>query len=83
MPQSTGWFSVRNCITILRCAFTRSESVNTRNPSVTGMLQAISTQLRPSTCTTQIRQLPATDSCGCQQKYGMKCPLARAAASTD
>ncbi len=55
----------------MRYAFTGSESVSTRSPSVTGMLQAISTQLRPSTCTQQIRQLPATESSGCQQKYGM------------
>ena len=39
------------------------------------MLQAISTQLRPSTCTAQMRQLPATESSGCQQKYGMSMPL--------
>ena len=40
------------------------------------MLQAISTQLRPSTWTAQMRQLPATDSSGCQQKYGMSKPWA-------
>ena len=55
----------------LRYSFTGSESVSTRRPSDTGMLQAISTQLRPSTCTQQMRQLPATESSGCQQKYGM------------
>ncbi len=71
MPQSTGWLSVMNCIVALRCSRTRSESVSTRMPSVTGMLQAISTQFLPSSCTTQMRQLPATDSYGCQQKYGM------------
>ena len=71
MPQSTGWLSVTSCMIDLRYAFTTSESVSTRRPSVTGMLQEISTQLRPSTCTQQMRQLPATDSCGCQQKYGM------------
>jgi hypothetical protein len=42
--------------------------MTSRKPSLTGMLQAISTQLRPSTWTQQMRQLPATDSFGCQQK---------------
>ena len=55
----------------LRYSFTTSESVSTRRPSVTGMLQAISTQLRPSTWTAHMRQLPAIESSGCQQKYGM------------
>ena len=68
MPQSTGWLSVISCMIDLRYAFTVSESVSTRRPSATGMLQAISTQLRPSTWTQQMRQLPATDSFGCQQK---------------
>ena len=36
----------------------------------------------PSTSTMQMRQLPATDSCGCQQKYGISRPLARAACIT-
>ena len=53
-----------SCSIDLRCSRTRSESVSTRKPSVTGMLQAISTQLRPSTCTTQTRQLPAIESAG-------------------
>src|SRR5512143_479033 len=66
----------------LRCARTRSESVRTLSPSVAGMLQAISTQSLPSCWTTQIRQLPAIDSDGCQQKYGMKRPLRSAACST-
>jgi hypothetical protein len=71
-----------SCMIVLRYAFTASESVSTRNPSATGMLQAISTQLRPSTWTAQMRQLPATDSSGCQQKYGMSNPCASAACMT-
>src|SRR5512137_835897 len=85
MPQSTGWLSVMNCIVALRRAFTPSESVSTRMPSVTGMLQAISIQLSPSlpsTSTTQMRQLPAIERSLCQQKYGMKWPFASAACST-
>ena len=61
-----------NCRVCLRCSRTDSESVSTRMPSDTGMLQAMSDQLSPppspSTSTTQTRQLPATDRCGCQQK---------------
>ncbi len=30
----------------------------------------------------QMRQLPGTDRCGCQQKYGMKKPFALAACIT-
>ncbi len=43
-------------------------------PGLTGMLQAMSSQPLPSvwpsllTSTMQMRQLPGTDSCGCQQK---------------
>jgi hypothetical protein len=81
MPQSTGWLSVSSCRIDLRYASPRSESVSTRKPSDTGMLQAISTQLRPSTCTQQMRQLPRREL-GCQQKYGMSMPLASAASST-
>ncbi len=59
-----------SCMIDLRYAFTASESVSTRKPSVTGMLQAISTQLRPSTWTQQMRQLPATDSSGMPAEIG-------------
>ena len=52
----------------LRYSLTTSESVSTRRPSLTGMLHAISTQLRSSIWIAHMRQLPATDSCGCQQK---------------
>ena len=45
-------------------------------PAVIGMLQAMSSQPLPSaglsTSTMQMRQLPGTDSCGCQQKYGIE-----------
>src|SRR5512144_2062391 len=82
MPQSTGWFSVRNCSVALRCSRTSSESVSTRWPSATGMLHAISTQFLPSGWTTQMRQLPAIDRFGCQQKYGMKKPLRSAVCRT-
>src|SRR5512134_178734 len=86
MPQSTGWFSRMNCSVSRRRARTASESVSTRMPSVTGMLQAISIQLlpppSPSTSTTQIRQLPEIDRLGCQQKVGMKKPAAFAACMT-
>ena len=71
MPQSTGWLSVISSSVCLRRARTGSESVLTRMPGVTGMLQAISIQPPPfgsSTSTTQMRQLPAIDSDGCQQK---------------
>ena len=71
-----------SCIISLRYALTCSESVRIRSPSLTGMLQAISTQLRPSTWTAQMRQLPAIDSAGCQQKYGMEMPWASAACIT-
>src|SRR5512137_2479381 len=75
-----------NCSVSRRRSRTASESVSTRMPSVTGMLQAMSIQLlpppSPSTSTTQMRQLPATDRCGCQQKVGMKKPLAAAACIT-
>jgi hypothetical protein len=56
--------------------------VSTRSPSLTGMLQAISTQLRPSICTAHTRQLPAMDNAGCQQKPGMSMPCAVAACMT-
>jgi len=74
MPQSTGWFSVMNCIVSLRRWRTRGESVSTRMPVVMGMLQAMSSQPLPSaapsavTSTVQMRQLPGTDRFGCQQK---------------
>ena len=74
MPQSTGWLSVMNCRMALRCAFTSSESVKTFMPALTGMLQAMSSP-RPSTSTRHMRQLPAIESCGCQQKFGMKCAV--------
>src|ERR1039457_6011093 len=86
MPQSTGWFSVTSCSISLRRARTRGESVITRMPLATGMLQGMSSQPSPppslSTSTMQMRQLPGTDSWGCQQKAGMTWPLARAACIT-
>src|SRR5512143_4166921 len=85
MPQSTGWFSRISCSVSLRRLRTDSVSVSTFMPSSIGMLQAISDHVPPlpsSTSTMHMRQLPATDRFGCQQKYGMKCPAARAACST-
>jgi hypothetical protein len=77
-----GWLSVMSCRIDLRYLRTASESVSTRRPSDTGMLQAISTQLLPSTCTAQTRQLPAMESAGCQQNAGISIPFARAASIT-
>src|SRR6476620_6682919 len=86
MPQSTGWLSVTSCSISLRRARTLSESVRTCMPLATGMLQAMSSQPAeapsPSTSTMQMRQLPGTDRAGCQQKYGISWPLARAACIT-
>src|SRR6185369_13052083 len=86
MPQSTGWLSVISCSICLRRACTRGESVSTRMPLATGMLQAMSSQPwavpSPSISTMQMRQLPGTERAGCQQKYGMTWPLARAACIT-
>src|SRR5262252_8048771 len=86
MPQSTGWLSVISCSICLRRVRTRGESVSTRMPLATGMLQAMSSQPcavpSPSTSTMQMRQLPGTERAGCQQKYGMTWPLARAACMT-
>src|SRR5215213_1490564 len=86
MPQSTGWFSVIICSICWRRSRTRGESVSTRMPLATGMLQAMSSQPAaapsPSISTMQIRQLPGTERAGCQQKNGMTWPLARAACIT-
>src|SRR5450432_3443737 len=86
MPQSTGWFSVTSCSISLRRARTRGESVRTRMPLATGMLQAMSSQPAPppsvSISTMQMRQLPGTERSGCQQKNGMTWPLASAACMT-
>src|SRR6478735_4978959 len=86
MPQSTGWLSVMSCSISLRRARTLSESVRMRMPFEIGMLQAMSSQPAdapsPSTSTMQMRQLPGTDSAGCQQKNGISWPLARAACIT-
>ena len=82
MPQSTGWLSVMNCMVSRRSFFTVSLSVRTRIPAVTGMLQPMSNHGSPSSCSTstmQMRQLPGTDSWGCQQKWGMSRPARRAA----
>src|SRR5678809_64950 len=86
MPQSTGWLSVISCSICLRRARTRGESVSTRMPLATGMLQAMSSQPcavpSPSISTMQMRQLPGTERAGCQQKNGITWPLARAACIT-
>src|SRR5664279_3548990 len=86
MPQSTGWLSVTSSSICFLRVRTRGESVSTRMPLATGMLQAMSSQPwavpSPSTSTMQIRQLPGTDRAGCQQKNGMTWPLARAACIT-
>src|SRR4029453_13766340 len=86
MPQSTGWLSVTSCSISLRRACTLGESVRTRIPLAIGMLQAMSSQPAdapsPSTSTMQMRQLPGPDRAGCQQKNGIRGPLARAACIT-
>ncbi len=48
-------------------------------PSVTTVLQAIWSLGIFSISTVQVRQLPSTGRSGCQQKYWMSIPLARAA----
>src|SRR3982750_1901995 len=83
MPQSTGWLSVTSSSICFLRARTRGESVSTRMPLATGMLQAMSSQPAaapsPSISTMQIRQLPGTERAGGQQKNGITWPLARAA----
>ena len=54
-------------ITSARDFFASSDWVLTFIPSAAGRLQEICTPRIPSTSTRQMRQLPATESPGCQQ----------------
>ena len=61
----------RNAITALRADSTRGDSVLTTMPSWTCVWHAIWSFGAFSTSTRQMRQLPAIDRPGCQQKCGI------------
>src|SRR6185503_9396346 len=74
-----GWLTSRNS-SVVRWAWAAfSLSVCTTMPSLTWVLQAIWSLGIFSISTRHMRQLPSTARSGCQQKWGMWIPAARAA----